>query len=122
MIMSTINKLKKGDVPQFTKGEQMWDYLYSGDSAKAFFLLGDKGVDGKTYVLGSGVAKPLADYIKVIRDVVAPNSELALGAIPYSPKQVMYLCADVSELEADTGWKPEIDFSEGIKRILVPVA
>lgn len=121
MVMSTINKLKNGEVPQFTKGEQMWDYLYSGDAAKAFFLLGNKGVDGKTYVLGSGIAKPLADYIKVIRDVVAPNSELALGSIPYSTKQVMYLCADVSELKADTGWKPEIDFSEGLKRILESV-
>ena len=38
MIMSTINKLKVGAVPQFTKGEQMWDYLYSGDAARAFRL------------------------------------------------------------------------------------
>lgn len=118
MVMSTIHKLQNGEVPQFTKGEQMWDYLYSGDAARAFRLVGEKGIDGKTYVLGSGVAKPLAEYIKVIRDVVAPNSELALGAIPYSAKQIMYLCADVSELEADTGWKPEIDFSEGVRRIL----
>lgn len=118
MVMSTIHKLQNGEVPQFTKGEQMWDYLYSGDAAQAFYKLGSCGVDGKSYVLGSGVAKPLADYIKEIRDIVAPDSELALGAIPYSAKQVMYLCADVSELVADTGWKPKIDFSEGIKRVL----
>ena len=30
----------------------------------------------------------------------------------------MYLCADVSELETDVGWKPEIEFSEGVRRII----
>lgn len=122
MVMSTINKLKNNEVPQFTKGEQMWDYLYSEDAARAFYKLGYCGVDGKIYVLGSGVAAPLFDYISVIRNVVAPNCEVALGAIPYGAKQVMYLCADVSELESDTGWKAKIDFSEGIKRTLASIA
>lgn len=118
MVMSTINKLKKGEVPQFTKGEQMWDYLYSGDAAKAFFLLGDKGVDGKTYVLGSGTARPLAEYIKDIRDVVNPNAEIALGAIPYGTRQVMHLQADIAELNNDTGFVPKMDFETGIKGII----
>ena len=43
MVMSTILKLKNGEVPEFTKGEQLWDYLYSGDAANAFRLLGEKG-------------------------------------------------------------------------------
>lgn len=47
MIMSTIDKLKTGITPQFTKGEQMWDYLYSGDAGRAFRLIGECGVDGK---------------------------------------------------------------------------
>lgn len=118
MVMSTINKLKKGEVPQFTKGEQMWDYLYSGDAAKAFFLLGDKGIDGKTYVLGSGTARPLAEYIKNIRDVVNPNAEIALGAIPYSPKQVMHLEADINDIKNDTGWIPTTQYKAGIKKII----
>lgn len=117
MIMSAISKFKAGEVPEFTKGEQMWDYLYSGDAAKAFYLLGDLGIDGKIYVLGSGKARPLAEYIKEIRDVISPQSKLELGAIPYSDKQVMYLCADISEIEKDTGWKAETDFTDGIRSI-----
>lgn len=115
MVMSTINKLKAGEVPQFTKGEQMWDYLYSGDAAAVFRLLGEKGVDGKIYVLGSGKARPLAEYIEEIRDAVSPGSELALGAIPYSEKQVMYLCADISAIENDLGFKPAYSFETGIR-------
>ncbi len=118
MVMSTIDKLKAGEVPQFTKGEQMWDYLYSGDAAEAFRLLGNKGIDGKTYVLGSGQARPLAEYIETIRNVVSPDAEIALGAIPYAEKQVMYLCADVSDLQRDTGWTPKVSFEEGIYSII----
>ena len=118
MVMTTINKLKLGGTPQLTKGEQMWDYLYSGDAGRAFALLGDKGVDGKTYVLGSGNVRLLRHYVEDIRDVVSPDSVLAFGAIDYYPHQVMHLQADVSELEKDTGWKAEISFKEGIKKIL----
>lgn len=114
MVMATIDKLKAGITPQFTKGEQMWDYLFSSDAASAFYLLGDKGTDGKTYVLGSGQAMPLAEYIRTIRDVVAPNAQLDLGAIPYAPKQVMHLQADISELNLDCGWQAQTTFSDGI--------
>lgn len=118
MVMSTINKLRTGKAAQFTKGEQMWDYLYSGDAGQAFQLVGEKGVDGKIYVLGSGQAQPLADYIKVIRDIVSPNGQIELGAVPYAPKQVMHLQADIAELNKDTGFVPKVDFATGIRSII----
>ena len=118
MVMSTINALRKGEIPQLTKGEQIWDYLYSEDVGRAYALLGEKGVDGKTYVLGSGKTKKLREYVEEIRDVVSPGAELAFGAIPYYPHQVMYLQADVSELEKDTGWKAEMEFKDGIRIIM----
>ncbi len=118
LVMFTVNKLLAGEAPKLTKGEQMWDYLYNADAARAFLAIGEKGIDGKTYVLGGGNARPLADYIKDIRDVVSPNGELLLGANPYPENQVMYLKADISELTQDTGWTPNKNFKDGIKEIL----
>lgn len=115
MVMSTINKLKNNEIPQFTKGEQMWDYLYSDDAAKAFRLVGEKGIDGKVYILGSGKARPLADYIEDIRKTVNHNGQIMLGAIEYAPKQVMFLQADITELEQDVGFAPGTEFTAGIK-------
>ncbi len=115
MVMSTLNRLRSGERPQFTAGEQMWDYLYSKDAARALFLMAQKGIDGKTYCLGSGNAKPLREYICQIRDAVNPNAELGIGELPYADGQVMYLCADLSELSADTGFVPEYPFEEGIR-------
>lgn len=118
MITSTIRKLLAGEVPEFTKGEQLWDYLYSKDAGRAMLLLGQKGVDGRIYPIGSGKTKPLHEYIELMRDAIDPELLLAIGAIPYAPKQVMHLCADISQLTEDTGFVPEISFEEGIKETI----
>ncbi len=118
LIMSTIHKIQAGEVPQLTKGEQWWDYLFSGDAAKALMLLGEKGRDGKTYILGSGKVRQLKEYVMDIRDVIRPDARLDFGAIPYYDHQVMYLQADISEMIEDTGWRPETEFRDGIRQIL----
>lgn len=115
MITSSIRKLLKGEIPAFTKGEQQWDYLYSADAASAMRLLGEKGKDGKIYCIGSGTTRKLADYIRIMRDTVNPDQEIALGVVPYNAKQVMYLCADITELQQDTGFEPKVDFETGIR-------
>ncbi len=116
--MTTISKFHAGEIPQFTRGEQLWDFLYSGDAARAFRLLGTSGIDGKTYVLGNGAARPLATYIRDLRDAVAPGLPLRLGALPYPPGQMMHLEADISQLIEDTGWMPETSYIDGIRKIL----
>ncbi|MCL2295440.1 MAG: NAD(P)-dependent oxidoreductase [Spirochaetes bacterium] len=118
LIMYTINELQAGRSPEFTKCEQIWDYLYCDDAARALLAVGEKGFSGKTYPLGSGKEKKLSEYLELIRDIVAPDISLQFGKKEYYPHQPMYLCADISELTADTGWKPEISFEEGIRKII----
>ena len=118
MITSTIKKLLNGQIPELTKGEQMWDYMYSKDVAKAFVALGDRGVHGKIYCLGSGQVRPLKEYIEILRDKIDVKAKLGFGEIPYAPKQVMYLCADISDLQNDTGFTPQISFEKGIQETI----
>lgn len=118
LVMSVIDAVSKGNVPKCTKGEQQWDYLYSADAAKAFRLMAENGVDGKTYVLGSGQVRPLSHYIQNICEETTPGSTADFGAIPYPAKQVMYLCADITSLREDTGFIPEYSFTEGIRETI----
>lgn len=118
MLISLIEKLLRGERPALTGGEQRWDYLYSADAAKALILLGERGINGKTYCIGSGNAMPLFDYIHMTCDAIAPEAELGIGEIPYGEKQVMNLCADISELTKDTGFFPEISFEDGIRKTI----
>ena len=118
LIMHVINELKSNHSPELTKCEQIWDYLYCDDAAKAFLEVGNKGIDGKIYTLGSGNTRKLSEFLEVVKNIINPCIALQFGKKEYYQYQPMYLCADISELTNDTGWKPEISFEEGIKRII----
>jgi nucleoside-diphosphate-sugar epimerase len=96
----------------------IWDYLYEDDAGRALLAIGKRGQNGKVYCLGSGVGRPLKEYLETIRNIVNPAYIPKYGEIPYGEKSVKYLCADISDLTRDTGWKPEIPFEEGIRRII----
>ena len=113
--VSSLKKMLSGQVAQFTPAEQMWDFLYCDDAARAFHLMAKFGKDGAVYTLGSGQARPLKDYIKLMHAASGADSEVQIGALPYNDKQVMYLCADISALTADTGFVPQVSYEEGIK-------
>lgn len=115
LVTSTIRKLVDGETPSCTAGEQIWDYLYSADAAKAFVAMAERGVDGRVYCLGGGKTRMLREYIEAIRDAVDPKAPLGLGDLPYPPKQVMYLCADISALIEDTDFEPQTKFEDGIR-------
>lgn len=118
MISGVIRQLLAGEKPALTAGIQQWDYLYSGDAAKAFRLMGQHGVNGRTYVLGSGTAQPLRSYVEQLRDAIDPSLRLGFGEVPYGPLQVMHLQADISALHADTGFSPETAFETGIRNTI----
>lgn len=118
MIMSAISKIRNGESAQFTKGEQQWDYLYSADAANALLLAAMKGKHGSIYPIGSGRVRALSEYIQILKNQIDPHANIELGAVPYAPKQVMYLCADISQLKQDTGFEPKTEFEDGIREIL----
>ena len=118
LVMQAISTFLAGRDGAFTKGEQIWDYLYAEDAARALLLLAELGKDGGIYNVASGAPLPLADYITQIRDVVAPACRIGLGELPYYQGQAMNLRADISDLVRDTGFSPEIGFAEGICRTL----
>lgn len=118
MVMSSIINMLDGKRMSFTKGDQIWDYVYGGDCSRAFYLIGKYGKHGKAYTIGSGKSRQLREYITAIRDVVNPELEIGLGERDYYPNQVMKLTADISELTEDTGFVPEVEFEEGIRRTM----
>ena len=67
------------------------------------------------YPLGSGKARPLREYIEIMRDAIDPSLKLGFGEIPYAPLQVMHLQADITDLEQDTGFRPSVAFETGIQ-------
>lgn len=116
MVMSTVKKLLGGERPVFTPGEQIWDYMYSGDAAIALYLLAESERAEGVYCLGSGESRRLREYILDIRDAVSPDADIGLGEVPYAKGQVMYLTADITRLTEDTGFIPPTSFYDGIRK------
>ena len=117
LISYVIDSFRNDVSPVLTGCEQIWDYLYVDDAARAFRLLGQYKTNG-IYSMGGGHASPLKSYIDIIHKLMKPSVPLVFGGKPYSKNQVMYLEADISDLKRDTGFEPQISFEEGISKIL----
>lgn len=118
MIRYSIEEILQSRQPLFTKCEQKWDYLYSADAGRAFYLIGEKCKKSEVYCLGSGTAYPLREYIDIISHLMTGKESEGIGKLEYAPNQVMNLCADITALTEDTGFKPETKFEDGIKKTI----
>lgn len=118
LISSAINRMLAGEKISMTAGKQLWDYLYAADAADALYRMALNGRDGAVYVLGGGRARPLREYVEIIRDIINPGLTIGFGEVPYRKDQVMHLESDITELIRDTGWRPKVEFKDGILELI----
>lgn len=113
LIMSAIKKMKNNEPIEMTACTQLWDYLHVEDAARAIITLVERDDASGIYNIASGVKKPLREFVEDMKDVLKSASELRFGTVPYGAGGPVDLRPDNSKLMA-LGWKPEIDFKNGI--------
>jgi UDP-glucose 4-epimerase len=118
MIPSLIQQLLRRERPPLTAGTQLWDYLYVADAARAIAQVALTPQASGMFNLGSGRPETIRNVAERIRDAIDPKLPLGLGEVPFRPDQVMHLEADIGRLRAATGWSPEIDLNEGLRRTI----
>lgn len=118
LINSLIDHMIKNTPFPLSSGEQLYDFLHIEDAARAFCLIGEYGRQESQYVLSSGNPMPLREYILKLRDLVSPDYPLEFSSRKFSGYEIEREWFDISALKKDTGFKPEISFEEGVKRIL----
>ena len=116
--MQCVAKMKENEAVELSPCEHMWDYTYIDDVANALFLLMSRKVDSGAYNISYGKAQKLKEYVLQIRNILHSESYLNFGAFPYQNNAIVQMKPDVSKLKKQTGWKPEIDFETGIKKII----
>lgn len=122
LINTMIRKIFKGETPELSAGEQYYDFVHVCDVAKALCLIAEKGVDGTNYVIGSGNAKPLKDYLTIVGQIAnnmrndAKEIPLKFGAITSNVVKLPKDTFDVEKIKRDTGFCPSISFEDGIVR------
>ena len=112
-INTTIRKLLKKEPLQFSASTQNYDFIYLDDAVDAIIGVAEKGIDNKEYVIGSGGAKPLKEFIyemiALLDSSAVPNFSNIEGL---SLDKSFY---DITPLVEDIGWKPKKSFKEGIE-------
>ena len=115
MLNTTIRKIINDEPLQFTAATQNYDFIYVTDVAKAIYLITEKGKPFCEYMIGSGGAKPLKEFLLELRDELSPERELTFGDIPFTGVDMPLVKFDTSDIQNDCGFKPEVSFAEGIK-------
>lgn len=117
-VNTTIRKIINGEPLMFTAATQNYDFVHVLDVAKAFYLIGEKGIPFKEYVIGSSNARPLKEFILELKESLAPDRELVFGDIPFTGVDLPRSKFDCTTTEKDTGFKATISFGEGVKRTM----
>lgn len=117
-INTTIRKMINGESLQFTSATQNYDFIHIDDVARAFLLISENGKPFHEYVIGSGQARPLKDFILEMRDALAPGSVPMFGDVPFTGTNLDLSVFDTTVTERDTGFKARVSFAEGTRRTM----
>ena len=118
LINSMIRNLLAGKHQSFSSGKQLYDFIHIQDAAKAFCLIGDRGKEESQYMIGSGSPRQLKEYLNIIRDIVAPEMQLGMNELEFHGLEMTEKMLNIDSLVRDTGFNPEIEFEEVIRRTL----
>lgn len=116
LINTTIRKIINKENPQFTSGTQNYDFVYIDDVARAFYLIGKNGKPFHSYLIGSGNAKPLKEFLLEMKESIAKDVDFIFGDVPFTGVNLDLSVFDTKKTEKDTGFKAEISFSEGTRK------
>lgn len=119
-----LNALEGKPLPIYGKGEQVRDWLFVEDHARALVKVCTEGVPGETYNIGGHNEK---QNIEVVKTVCAILDELRPRADGKSyTEQITYVAdrpghdlryaIDASKIERELGWKPQETFETGMRK------
>lgn len=115
LINTTIRKCINKEPLQFTSGKQNYDFIYIDDVARAFYLIGEKGITNKGYVIGSGNAGPLRKFLEELVYTCDENAKPLFGDVPFTGVNLSLDVFDTKELKNDCGFTPQVSFSDGVR-------
>ncbi len=124
LIPLIINNILEGkQLPVYGKGENVRDWLYVEDHARAIDLIFHKGTIAETYNIGGFNEWKNIDIIKVVINTVdrllgrqeGEDMDLITYVTDRAGHDLRY-AIDSRKLQAELGWEPSLQFEEGIEK------
>ena len=129
-----LNALEGKPLPVYGKGNQIRDWLYVEDHARALFKVVTEGKIGQTYNIGGHNEKQNIEVVKficTILDELVPTDqghceERTVAAISSYADLITYVtdrpghdrryAIDASKIQQELGWQPQETFESGIRK------
>lgn len=113
-----VDSYARGETPMLTSAEQLADFMYVSDVAKAIKTVGEHGRSNTSYYIGYGEPKSLRWYIETIQKKIAPGIESGIGKKALHGFGIDFEKIDYKKLSRETGFQPEISFETGIEWVI----
>ncbi len=121
-----INNIRKNKpLPVYGKGENVRDWLFVIDHARAIDVIFHTGVNGETYNIGGENEWTNIELIKVICKAMdkklgreAGTSEKLITFVKDRAGHDLRYAIDSSKLMSELGWEPSLQFEEGIEKTI----
>ncbi|MBI5663905.1 MAG: dTDP-glucose 4,6-dehydratase [Nitrospirae bacterium] len=120
-----LNAINRKPIPVYGDGMNVRDWIYVMDHCKAVDAVFHKGASGDIYNIGSRNERPNIEIVKLILRKVAEKLGLDEDALM---KLITFVgdrkghdrryAIDPSKTERELGWRPEMDFGEGITKTI----
>lgn len=117
-----LNALEGKALPIYGKGDQIRDWLYVEDHARALYTVVTQGVVGETYNIGGHNEKKNLDVVHTICDLldeIVPKEGSYRDQITYvadRPGHDRRYAIDAEKISRELGWKPQETFESGIRK------
>lgn len=119
------NILNRKPLPIYGKGENVRDWLYVIDHARAIDLIFHKGKPGDTYNIGGNNEWKNIELVQLLCKLMDEK----LGNAPGTSEQLITFVTDraghdlryaidSSKLQKELGWKPSVTFEEGLSKTI----
>ncbi|XOZ33343.1 dTDP-glucose 4,6-dehydratase [Halomonadaceae bacterium KBTZ08] len=117
-----LNALEGKSLPVYGKGDQIRDWLYVEDHARALHKVVAEGEPGETYNIGGHnekqnieVAQTICDILQELRPQNKSYREL-ITHVQDRPGHDRRYAIDASKIQRELGWAPEETFESGIRK------
>ncbi|WP_288353981.1 dTDP-glucose 4,6-dehydratase [uncultured Marinobacter sp.] len=117
-----LNALESKPLPVYGKGDQIRDWLYVEDHARALYKVVTEGKPGETYNIGGHNEKQNIEVVQTICDILQElrpweNSYRELIThVQDRPGHDMRYAIDARKIQRELGWSPNETFETGIRK------
>ncbi|WP_353172776.1 dTDP-glucose 4,6-dehydratase [Acinetobacter rudis] len=119
-----LNALQGKALPIYGKGDQIRDWLFVEDHARALYSVVTQGKVGETYNIGGHNEKQNIEVVKnicQILDELRPRADgqsyaVLIEFVKDRPGHDLRYAIDATKIANELGWKPEETFETGIKK------